>query len=158
MTIRQVVRCKPFTSACSSPGVSYPAFLMTLCGIIGKKSVPPQTPAVTQAVADFVKAHPQDTTFVPTSGQALAMQAQKANQSTGSRSGGLAHSHPAYRGGGNFARGEFCGENVAVKKGGEIFPWRNFAVTVPSFTTAAGLVFPEQGQARLRTRLCLLMP
>jgi hypothetical protein len=39
-------------------------------------------------------------------------------------------------------------------KGGEIFPWRNFGVTVPSFTTAAGIVFPEQGQARLRTRLC----
>ena len=63
-----------------------------------------------------------------------------------------------YRGGGNFARGEFCGENFAVKKGGEIFPWRNFGVTVPSFTTAAGIVFPEQGQAQLRTRLCLLMP
>ena len=50
--------------------------------------------------------------------------------------------------------GEFRGENFAVKKGGEIFPWRNFGVTVPSFTTAAGIVFPEQGQARLRTRLC----
>ena len=60
----------------------------------------------------------------------------------------------AYRGGENFARGEFRGENFAVKKGGEIFPWRNFGVTVPSFTTAAGIVFPEQGQARLRTRLC----
>ena len=59
-----------------------------------------------------------------------------------------------YRGGGNFARGEFRGENFAVKKGGEIFPWRNFGVTVPSFTTAADIVFPEQGQARLRTRLC----
>ena len=51
-----------------------------------------------------------------------------------------------YRGGGNFARGEFRGENFAVKKGGEIFPWRNFGVTVPSFTTAAGIVFPEQGR------------
>ena len=60
--------------------------------------------------------------------------------------------------GGNFARGEFRGENFAVKEGGEIFPWRNFGVTVPSFTTAAGIVFPEQGQVRLRTRLCLLMP
>ena len=59
-----------------------------------------------------------------------------------------------YRGGGNFARGEFRGENFAVKKGGEIFPWRNFGVTVPSFTTAAGIVFREQGQAQLRTRLC----
>ena len=28
-----------------------------------------------------------------------------------------------YRGGENFARGEFRGENFAVKKGGEIFPW-----------------------------------
>ena len=37
-----------------------------------------------------------------------------------------------YRGGGNFARGEFRGENFAVKKGGEIFPWRNFGVAVPS--------------------------
>ena len=63
-----------------------------------------------------------------------------------------------YRGGENFARGEFRGENFAVKKGGEIFPWRNFGVTVPSFTTAAGIVFPEQGRVRLRTRLCLLMP
>ena len=61
-------------------------------------------------------------------------------------------------GGGNFARGEFRGENFAVKKGGEIFPWRNFGVTVPSFTTAAGIVLSEQGQVRLRTRLCLLMP
>ena len=59
-----------------------------------------------------------------------------------------------YRGGENFARGEFRGENFAVKKGGEIFPWRNFGVTVPSFTTAAGIVFREQGQAQLRTRLC----
>ena len=54
-----------------------------------------------------------------------------------------------YRGGENFARGEFRGENFAVKKGGEIFPWRNFGVTVPSFTTAAGIVFREQGQAQL---------
>ena len=61
-------------------------------------------------------------------------------------------------GGGGFARGEFRGENFAVKKGGEIFPWRNFGVTGASFTTAAGIVFPEQGQARLRTRLCPLMP
>ena len=38
----------------------------------------------------------------------------------------------AYRGGGNFARGEFRGENFAVKEGGEIFPWRNFGVAVPS--------------------------
>ena len=44
-----------------------------------------------------------------------------------------------YTGGGNFARGEFRGENFAGKKGGEIFPWRNFGVTVPSFTTAAGI-------------------
>ena len=59
-----------------------------------------------------------------------------------------------YKGGENFAKGEFRGENFAVKKGGENFPWRNFGVTVPSFTTAAGIVFPEQGQARLRMRLC----
>ena len=29
----------------------------------------------------------------------------------------------------------------------------NFGITVPSFTTAAGIVFPEKGQARLRTHL-----
>ena len=39
-------------------------------------------------------------------------------------------------GGGDFARGEFRGENVAVKKGGEIFPWPNFGSTVPSFIIA----------------------
>ena len=55
---------------------------------------------------------------------------------------------PLQGGGGDFrGRGEFRGENFAVKKGGEIFPWSNFGVTVPSFTTAAGIVFPEQGQA-----------
>ena len=34
------------------------------------------------------------------------------------------------QGGGDFARGEFRGENFAVKKGGEIFPLRNFGVAV----------------------------
>ena len=51
--------------------------------------------------------------------------------------------------------GGFRGENFAVKKGGEIFPWRNFGVTVPSFTTAAGIVFPERGRARLRMNMKL---
>ena len=54
-------------------------------------------------------------------------------------------------GGGDCARGELRGEITskifAAKTGGESFPWRNFGVTVPSFTTAAGIVFPEKGQA-----------
>ena len=56
-------------------------------------------------------------------------------------------------GGGGGARGEFCGENFAVNEGGENFPWRSVGVTIPSFTTAAGIVFPEKRQARLRTHL-----
>ena len=56
----------------------------------------PLRPAVTQAVADFVKAHPQDDPSVPAAGQEPAAQAQKSNQCTGSRgSGGWAHSDPA---------------------------------------------------------------
>ena len=51
-------------------------------------------------------------------------------------------------GGGGTLRGEI----FAVKKGGERFPWRNFGGIVPSFTTAAGIVFPEKGQALVRTR------
>ena len=53
--------------------------------------------------------------------------------------------------GGGFARGEFGGENFAIKKGGEFFPWRNFGSTAPSFITTAGIVFSGKGQARLRT-------
>ena len=50
----------------------------------------PLTPAVTQADADFVKVHPQDTTSATTPGQGHAVQAQK---STGSgRSGRWVHS------------------------------------------------------------------
>ena len=45
------------------------------------------------------------------------------------------------------------GGDFAVRKGGEIVPWLNFGATVPSFTTAAGIVFPDKAQARLRTRL-----
>ena len=56
----------------------------------------PLTPAVTQAVAHFVKAHPQDDPSVAAAGQGSAVQAQKANQSTGGGdSGGWAHSDPA---------------------------------------------------------------
>ena len=53
------------------------------------------------------------------------------------------------QGRGKFRQGRISRGNFAVKKSGEIFPWRNFGVTVPCFTTAAGIVFPEQGQARL---------
>ena len=56
---------------------------------------------------------------------------------------------PLTRGGGDYARGDFRGETFAVKKGGETFPWRNFGVTIQSFTTAEGFVFPEKGKARL---------
>ena len=53
----------------------------------------PLRPTVTQAVAYFVKAHPQDDPSVPAAGQHPAVQAHKSNQSTGSRrSGGWAHS------------------------------------------------------------------
>ena len=38
---------------------------------------------------------------------------------------------PNTGGGGGFAMEEFCRENCAVKKGGEIFPWRNLGGTVP---------------------------
>ena len=51
-----------------------------------------------------------------------------------------------------FAIGEFRRENFALKKGGEVFPWRNFGGTVPYFATAAGIV-TKKSQARLRTRL-----
>ena len=51
--------------------------------------------------------------------------------------------------GGGVPSGEFCGENLEVKKGGEIFPRRKFGVTVPSFATAARIVFPEKGRARI---------
>ena len=55
----------------------------------------PLKPTVTQAVADFVKAHPQDDPSVPAVGQGPAVQAQKTNQSMGGRgSGGWAHSDP----------------------------------------------------------------
>ena len=60
------------------------------------RSSPPLTPAVTQAIADFVKAHPQDSKSVPAPGQGPAVQAQKANRSMGSRnSGGWAPPDPA---------------------------------------------------------------
>ena len=39
----------------------------------------PLKPAVTQAIADFVKAHPQNDPFVPAAGQGPAVQAQKGN-------------------------------------------------------------------------------
>ena len=56
----------------------------------------PLTPAVTQAIAEFVKAHPQDDPTTRAPGQRPAVQAQKANQVTGGRSsGGWAHSDPA---------------------------------------------------------------
>ena len=56
----------------------------------------PLKPTVTQAVADFVKAHPQDDPFVPAAGQSPAVQAQKINQSMGSRSsGGLGALRPS---------------------------------------------------------------
>ena len=55
----------------------------------------PLTPAVTQAIADFVKAHPQDCASVRAPAQGPVVQAQKANQCTGSRnSWGWAHSNP----------------------------------------------------------------
>ena len=44
---------------------------------------------------------------------------------------------PVVQGEEDFARGEFCGENSAVKKSGEISPRRNFVGTVPSFAIAA---------------------
>ena len=52
---------------------------------------------------------------------------------------------------GGFARGEIHGENFAT---GEIllFFW---GTTVPSFTRAAGIVFPEKGRSRLRTNVKL---
>ena len=57
----------------------------------------PLKPTVTQAVADFVKAHPQDDPSVPAAGQGPAVQAQKTNQSTGGRAaGGWAHSDLAH--------------------------------------------------------------
>ena len=40
------------------------------------------------------------------------------------------HNDPGRTGGGDFARGEFCGENLADKKDGAFFSWRNFGVTV----------------------------
>ena len=56
----------------------------------------PLRPAVTQVVAALYKAHPQDDPSVPAAGHQPAVQAQKSNQSTGSRgSGGWAHSDPA---------------------------------------------------------------
>jgi hypothetical protein len=58
-----------------------------------------------------------------------------------------------YRGRENVARGEFRGENSAVKKSGENFPRRNFGGTIPFFATAAeGLCFLRRAK-RLRTRL-----
>ena len=48
----------------------------------------PLRPTVTQAVAYFVKAHPQDDPSVPAAGQHPAVQAHKSNQSTGSRRSG----------------------------------------------------------------------
>ena len=48
------------------------------------------------------------------------------------------------------------GENYGLKKSGEIFPWRNFGGTVPSFATAAeGLCFLRRAK-RLRTHLSQL--
>ena len=56
----------------------------------------PLRPAVTHAVADFVKAHRQDDPSVPAAGQHPALQAQKSNPSTGNRgSRGWAHSDRA---------------------------------------------------------------
>ena len=56
----------------------------------------PLKPAVTQGIAVFVKAHPQNGPSVPAAGQGPAVQAQKANQATGGRgSGGWAHYDPA---------------------------------------------------------------
>ena len=49
--------------------------------------------------------------------------------------------------------GEVRRENFAVKKGGGLFPWRNFGETFQYFATAAVIVSSERGQARLRTRL-----
>ena len=56
----------------------------------------PLKPTVTQAVVDFVKAHPQDDPSVPAVGQSPAVQAQKTNESTCSWGfGGWAHSDAA---------------------------------------------------------------
>ena len=56
----------------------------------------PLKPAVTQAIADFIKAHPQNDPSVPPTGQGPAVQARKANQATRGRgSGGWAHFDPA---------------------------------------------------------------
>ena len=47
------------------------------------------------------------------------------------------------------------GENFAGLLRKVAFPWRNFGVIDSSFTTAAGIVFPEKGQAQLRTNMKL---
>ena len=54
----------------------------------------------------------------------------------------------AYRGRENFARGEFRGENFAVKNGGEIFPWRIFWRNSSILChRGRGIVFPKKSQA-----------
>ena len=56
----------------------------------------PLAPAVARAIAEFVKSHPQDAPSTTNPRQGPAVQAQKTNQSLGSKgSVGWAHSDPA---------------------------------------------------------------
>ena len=92
-----VVWHAPSILASSQEALSSSFFFGKLCGISGKRSATPWfTPAVTQGIRAFGKAHPQEAMFVSTLVHSLVVQARRSDKFTDPMSsGGCAHSDPA---------------------------------------------------------------